>query len=79
MHDSLAHTAEHAFIGSLQSILGQNLRVRKVEHRRPKSGTAFIVIPVLDLDSVAQAEKTTNDLIAEGRAVRIRSFESLDA
>lgn len=45
----LAHTAEHAFIGSLQKLFDQTLKVRKVEHR-DSGNTVFIVIPQLDLD-----------------------------
>ena len=33
MQNRLAHTAEHAFIASLQKLLGKTLDVRKVEHR----------------------------------------------
>jgi len=77
MHDSLAHTAEHAFIGSLQNLLGQTLKVRKVEHKGA-SNTAFIVIPQLDLDLVLKAESEVNSLIAEGRRVVARTFSSVE-
>ncbi len=77
MHDRLAHTAEHAFIGSLQKLLGQTLRVRKVEHKG-SDNTAFIVIPQLDLDTVLKAESEVNSLIAEGRKVVARTFSSLE-
>ena len=77
MHDSLAHTAEHAFIGSLQKLLGQTLRVRKVEHKGSWN-TAFIVIPQLDLDVVLKAESEVNSLIAEGRKVIVHIFPSLE-
>jgi alanyl-tRNA synthetase len=76
VHDSLAHTAEHAFIGSLQKLMGQTLKVRKVEHNGA-SNTAFIVIPQLDLDIVLKAESEVNSLIAEGRRVVVRTFSSL--
>lgn len=77
MHDRLAHTAEHAFIGSLQKLLGKTLQVRKVEHK-DQSNTAFIVIPQLDLDTVLKAEAEVNSLIAEGRRVVVRTFASLE-
>lgn len=76
MHDKLAHTAEHAFIGALQKLLNQTLQVRKVEHK-DSGNTAFIVISHLDLDIVFQAEAMVNSLIAEGRKVTMRSFQSL--
>jgi alanyl-tRNA synthetase len=77
VHDRLAHTAEHAFIGSLQKLLGQTLMVRKVEHKG-SDNTAFIVIPQLDLDTVLKAESEVNSLIAEGRRVVARMFASLE-
>jgi len=76
MHDKLAHTAEHAFIGSLQKLLGKTLRVRKVEHKG-STNVAFIVIPQLDLDTVLKAENEVNSLIAEGRRISARTFPSL--
>lgn len=77
MHDRLAHTAEHAFIGSLQKLQGQTLKVRKVEHKG-SGNTAFIAIPQLDLDTVLKAESEVNSLIAEGRRVVARTFASLE-
>lgn len=77
MHDKLAHTAEHAFIGSLQKLLGKTLRVRKVEHKGA-TNVAFIVIPQLDLDTVLKAENEVNSLIAEGRRISTRMFPSLE-
>ncbi|HJS68533.1 MAG TPA: hypothetical protein VJ730_03855 [Nitrososphaera sp.] len=77
MHDRLTHTAEHAFIGSLQKLLGQTLKVRKVEHKA-SGNTASIVIPQLDLDTVIRAESEVNALIAEGRKISERAFESLE-
>lgn len=77
MHDRLAHTAEHAFIGSLQKLLGQTLRVRKVEHKGA-TNTAFIVITQLDFDAVLKAETEVNSLITEGRQVLVRTFSSLE-
>ena len=77
MHDKVAHTAEHAFIGSLQKLLGQTLKVRKVEHKG-SSNTAFIVIPQLDLDTVIKAENEVNTLIEQGRKISERTFPSLE-
>ena len=77
MHDRLAHTAEHAFIGSLQKLLSQTLRVRKVDHK-DSGNTAFIEISKLDLNIVIKAESEVNSLIAEGRKVMTRTFRSLE-
>lgn len=74
-----AHTAEHAFAGALQKILGQTLRVRKVEHDgKSGSNTAFIVLPQLDLAAVVKAEEMVNALIAEGHPVETRTYRSLE-
>jgi len=73
----LAHTAEHAFIGSLQKLFGHTLKIRKVEHR-DSGNTVFIAIPLLDLDMVLSAEKEVNSLIAKGRRVTRRTFSSLE-
>lgn len=79
MHNRVAHTAEHAFIGSLQQLLGQTLRVRKVEHKEDAtSSTAFIIISQLDFDIVLRAESQVNSLIAEGRKVTTKTFASLE-
>ena len=75
--NKLAHTAEHAFIGSLQKLFGYTLKVRKVQHRA-SSNTVFIVIPQLDLDTVLKAETEVNSLIAKGRRVTWRTFSSLE-
>ena len=73
----IAHTAEHAFIGALQKILGQTLNVRKVEHKKD-TNTAFIAIPELTIDNVIKAENMVNALIAEGRAVNTRAYPTLE-
>ncbi|MGI0020966.1 MAG: DHHA1 domain-containing protein, partial [Nitrososphaera sp.] len=73
----IAHTAEHAFIGALQRILGQTLRVRKVEHKKD-ANTAFIVIPQLDIDAIVKAENMVNALVAEGRAVTTHTYPTLE-
>ena len=70
MHNRIAHTAEHAFIGSLQKLLGQTVNVRKVEHYET-SNTAFITISQLDLDLVFKAELEVNSLITTGRKITV--------
>ena len=77
MESRIAHTAEHAFIGALQKLLGKTLSVRKVEHKK-ESNTAFIAIASLDADTVVKAETLVNDLIAQGRAVLTRTYPSLE-
>jgi alanyl-tRNA synthetase len=73
-----AHTAEHAFVGALQNLAGQTLRVVKVEHRR-KSNTAFIkTVPKMDLELILQAQENVNQLIKTGRSVMSYTFSSLD-
>jgi len=60
-------------------LLGQTLKVRKVEHK--ESGyinTAFIEIPQLDLDTVIKAEAEVNSLITKGRRVTTPIFSSLE-
>jgi alanyl-tRNA synthetase len=60
-------------------LLGQTLKVRKVEHK--ESGyinTAFIEIPQLDLDTVIKAEAEVNSLITKGRRVMTHIFSSLE-
>ncbi len=77
MGSRVQHTAEHAFIGALQKLLDRTMQVRKVEHGKD-GNTAFIVISHLDVDTVVMAEKMVNALISEGRAVKTRSFPSLE-
>ena len=74
-----AHTAEHAFIGSLQKLLNMTLNVRKVEHR-DSYNIAYIKESGLDLDfeKIAAAEKEVNRLILEGRKILHHSFSSLN-
>jgi alanyl-tRNA synthetase len=60
-------------------LLGQTLKVRKVEHKESgHNNTAFIEIPQLDLDIVVKAETEVNSLIAKGRRVTTHTFSSLD-
>ena len=77
MHNKLAHTAEHAFIGSLQKSLGVTLNVRKVEHRKNDS-SVIIKLAELDLETVIKAEHEVNSLIRSGREVKSYSYETLE-
>lgn len=76
MQNKLAHTAEHAFIGSLQKLIGKTLSVRKVEHRDHDN---LVVITGTDLNihTVIKAELEVNSLISQGRRIIIHSFHSL--
>lgn len=78
MDTRAAHTAEHAFIGSLQKILKRTLSVRKVEHK-DSYNIAFIRKSEVELDfeKITSAEKEVNRLILEGRKISHRSFSSL--
>jgi alanyl-tRNA synthetase len=63
----------------LQKLLGQTLKVRKVEHKESGyNNTAFIEIQQLDLDTVIKAEAEVNSLIAKGRRVMTHTFSSLE-
>ncbi|MGI8834615.1 MAG: DHHA1 domain-containing protein [Nitrososphaeraceae archaeon] len=77
MHNKLAHTAEHAFIGSLQRILGTTLKVRKVEHRE-KDSSVIINLSNLDPETVIEAQYKVNALIYSGRKVKTHSFETME-
>lgn len=77
MHNKLAHTAEHAFIGSLQKNLGITLNVRKVEHRKNDS-SVIIKVEQLDLETVIKAQREVNLLIQCGRKVKSHSYETLE-
>ena len=77
MHNKLAHTTEHAFIGSLQRLLSRTIKVRKVEHRKTDS-SVFISVAQLDLDLIFTAAYEVNSLITNGRKVVVHSFETLD-
>ena len=77
MQNRLAHTAEHAFIGSLQKILGKTLNVRKVEHR-DYYNLVIIKATDLDMDIIIKAEQEVNSLITQGRRILTHTFHSLD-
>jgi alanyl-tRNA synthetase len=77
MHNKIAHTAEHAFVGALQQILGITLEVRKVEHRE-KDSNAFIRLSNLDLQTVTDAQNKVNSLIQTGREIKTYTFETMD-
>jgi len=73
-----AHTAEHAFIGSLQKILNKTLSVRKVEHKDTYNIAYIRKSEVeLDFEKITFAEKEVNQLILEGRKILRHSFSSL--
>jgi alanyl-tRNA synthetase len=76
LHNKLAHTAEHAFIGSLQKLTGKALKVIKVEHRGYDN---LVVIPAtgLGMSTMIEAERYVNSLISQGRRIIIHSFGSL--
>lgn len=75
MRNKFAHTAEHAFIGSLQKLTGKALKVIKVEHRGYDN---LVVIPATDLGmSIMIQEREVNLLISKGRRIIIHSFGSL--
>jgi alanyl-tRNA synthetase len=76
VHNKIAHTAEHAFIGSLQKSIGQTLNVRKVEHREADN-SVFILTPHLELESIIKAQSEVNFLISMGRKIITHSFASL--
>ncbi len=79
MSTQAAHTAEHAFIGSLQKILNKTLNVRKVEHK-DKYNVAFINASEVQLDikTISMAQKDVNRLILEDRKILHHSFHSLN-
>ena len=77
MHNKLAHTAEHAFIGSLQRLLSRSIKVRKVEHRNTDN-SVFISLAQLDLNLIFTAAYEVNSLITNGRKIMTHSFETLD-
>jgi alanyl-tRNA synthetase len=76
VHNKLAHTAEHAFIGSLQRLVNQTIKVRKVEHRKTDN-SVFVSLARLDLDPIFAAAYEVNSMITNGRKIIIHSFESL--
>jgi alanyl-tRNA synthetase len=79
MSTKAAHTAEHAFIGSLQKILNKTLNVRKVEHKDGYN-VAFINASEvqLDIEMISLAQKDVNRLILEDRKILHHSFHSLN-
>jgi alanyl-tRNA synthetase len=77
MHNKLAHTAEHAFVGSLQKKLGMTLDVRKVEHRKNDSNV-IIRLSDLDLQTVDEAQYEVNTLIQTGIKIKTYSFQTMD-
>jgi alanyl-tRNA synthetase len=76
MQNKLAHTAEHAFMGSLQKLIGKTLNVRKVEHR-DYDNLVVIRTTDLEMDTIIKAEREVNSLISQGRRIIIHTFGSL--
>ncbi|MCP8322035.1 MAG: hypothetical protein H3Z52_14035 [archaeon] len=73
---SIAHTAEHVFMGSLKRLM-PNIEVKKVETEEEK-GNAFISSKHLDWQIIFEAEKMTNKIIDEAKAIKEHFFDSLD-
>jgi alanyl-tRNA synthetase len=76
MQNKIAHTAEHAFIGSLQKLMNKTLSVRKVKHR-DYDNLVIITAADIEMDSVIEAERVVNSLISQGRRIIIHFFRSL--
>ncbi len=76
MQNRLAHTAEHAFIGSLQKIIGKTLTVRKVEHLE-YDNLVIIRDADLNMDIIIKAEQEVNSMITQGRRIIVHTFHSL--
>ena len=75
MDTRAAHTAEHAFIGSLQKILKSTLSVRKVDHKDPYN-IAFIRKSEVELDFGRQKNITSLIFLATRSQERVPSPES---
>ena len=79
MNTKAAHTAEHAFIGSLQKILNKTLSVRKVEHKDSYNVAFINALEIqLDFEKISMAQKEVNRLILEGRKILHHSFPSMN-
>jgi len=77
LDNKIAHTAEHAFIGSLQKCLNIQLEVSKVEHGETYH-SAFIRQTIdLDFEKIVAAEMEVNRLILEGRRINRYVFKTL--
>ncbi|MGB9659167.1 MAG: DHHA1 domain-containing protein [Nitrososphaerales archaeon] len=73
---SIAHTAEHVFMGSLKRLV-PSIEVKKVEIEGEK-GTATILSKHLDWQTVFEAEKMTNKVIDEAKEIKEHFFDSLE-
>lgn len=73
---SIAHTAEHIFMGSLKRLM-PNIEVKKVETEGEK-GNALISSRHLDWQIIFEAERMTNKIIDEARVIKEHFFDSLD-
>ena len=72
-----AHTAEHAFVGTLQNMTGQTLNVVKVNHREDNNTVFIRRVPEIDLELIKRAQINLNELIDRGGAVISHTFPSL--
>ncbi len=75
IHNKLSHTAEYAFIGSLQEILRTSLSVRKVVHLEYDS-SVIIKLSKLEVQTVIDAKCEVNSLIYKGAKIETYSFNT---
>ncbi|MEM3437284.1 MAG: DHHA1 domain-containing protein [Nitrososphaerales archaeon] len=73
---SVAHTAEHVFMGSLKKLM-PNIEVKKVETQGEK-GSVWVSCKNLNWQVIFEAEKMTNKIIDEAKVIKEHFFESLD-
>lgn len=73
--EAAAHTAEHAFMGALSTLL--KVKPLKVEHEG-MVGTITLEAEELNWQEVAEAVAQANKIIFEGRDVREHEFETLE-
>lgn len=73
---SIAHTAEHVFMGSLKRLV-PSIEVKKIETEGEK-GIATILSKHLDWQTIFEAEKMTNKVIDEAKEIKEHFFDSLE-
>ncbi|MEM3382452.1 MAG: DHHA1 domain-containing protein [Nitrososphaerales archaeon] len=73
---SIAHTAEHVFMGSLKRLV-PNIEVKKVEIEGEK-GVVIVSSKYLDWQIIFEAEKMTNKVIDEAKEIKEHFFDSLE-
>ncbi len=73
---SVAHTAEHLFMGSLKRLV-PSIEVKKVETEGEK-GIAIILSKHLDWQIIFEAEKMTNRVIDKAKEIKEHFFDSLE-